>query len=69
LRTKSEELERDLRKKIADLRRQAQDELLSLLTPEQQGKIREMVGEPFEFVEPERRPPNRGPGGAELPRN
>lgn len=51
LRTKSEELDRDIRRKVAEMRRQAQDELLSLLTPEQQAKVREMLGEPFEFAD------------------
>jgi Spy/CpxP family protein refolding chaperone len=51
LRTKSEELDREIRRKVSEMRRQAQDELLSLLTPEQQAKVRDMLGEPFEFAD------------------
>jgi hypothetical protein len=63
LREKAQRIEADLRKKIAELRRQAQDELIALLTPEQQAKYRELVGPPFEFPAPQRpegRPENRG---------
>jgi len=67
LRDKSQQVEQDLRKKIADLRRQAQEELISLLSAEQQAKYRELVGAPFEFPAPQRQPGQPGgrgrPGG------
>ena len=49
LQPKVDEVERESRKKTAEIRRQAQDQVISLLTPEQQAKFRELVGEPFEF--------------------
>ena len=62
LRAKSDELEDAIRKKLAALRAEAQDELLKTLTPAQQAKWKEMVGEPFEFqMEP--RPQGGPPGG------
>jgi hypothetical protein len=70
LREKAQGIEADLRKKIAELRRQAQDELIALLTPEQQAKYRELLGEPFEFPAPQRpqRRPQEGGGPRETPR-
>jgi len=59
LRAKTRELERALRKKLAE-------DLLKELTPEQQAKYKELVGEPFEFQRDERFGPGRGfgaPGG------
>lgn len=59
LRTKARELERALRKKLTE-------DLLKELTPEQQAKYKELVGEPFEFQRDERFGPGRGfgaPGG------
>ncbi|MHB0959815.1 MAG: hypothetical protein ACYC0X_30185 [Pirellulaceae bacterium] len=56
LRTKARELEQQLRKKLVD-------DLLKELTPEQQAKYKELVGEPFEFQQDERMGPGgRGPG-------
>ncbi len=49
LRTKAEQLEAELRQKIAELRKQAQSELLKELTPAQQAQVRERFGEPFDF--------------------
>ncbi len=63
LRTKSEQLEEVLRKKYAELRSQAQNELLQLLTPAQQAKWKEMVGEPFEFQREEFPRPGGVPQG------
>lgn len=68
LRARAEQVEARLRQQMADLRRQAQEELLQTLTPQQQAKWREMVGEPFEFQRDERPmaafgQPGRRPGG------
>ncbi|MFV1964358.1 MAG: hypothetical protein ACC628_02960 [Pirellulaceae bacterium] len=63
LREKAQSIEQDLRKEIAKLRRQAQDDLITLLTPEQQAKYRELIGAPFEFPPPRR--PEGPPGGRE----
>lgn len=49
IRVKSEELEQEIRRKIAEIRKQAQEELLQLLTPKQREKWKDMVGDPFEF--------------------
>ena len=62
LRAKFEEVEREYRRKVAELRRQAQDELLTVLTPEQQAKLRDLMGEPFEFAAVPPRRPEEGPG-------
>ena len=60
LRTKARDLEREMRKKLVE-------DLLKELTPEQQAKYKEIVGEPFEFQQEERFGPRRwrfgGPGG------
>jgi hypothetical protein len=68
LRAKAEEVERETRRKIAEIRRQAQEELISQLTPEQQAKIRELVGDPFEFQTEGPPGPAGGPRGARPPR-
>ncbi len=59
---KAKEIEDQLRKKMAELRKQAQDQLLKSLTPQQQAKLKDMVGAPFEFQEQPR--PQFGGGGA-----
>lgn len=65
LRDKAQEIEAELRRKIAELRRQSQDQILALLTPEQQAKFRDLVGVPFEFQDPPRPAgPDRRAGGA-----
>lgn len=61
LRTKAEQLEAELRQKIAELRKQAQSELLKELTPAQQAQVRERFGEPFDFQRMEM--PQFGRGG------
>lgn len=53
LREKARQLEQELRKKL-------QDELLKELTPQQQAKVKELMGEPFEFQQEEPRGPQRG---------
>jgi hypothetical protein len=56
LREKARLLEQELRKKM-------QDELIKELTPQQQAKVKELVGEPFEFQQEEIRRPQRGADG------
>ena len=73
LRTKVEEIEQETRKQEAELRRQVREKVIQLLTPEQQKKLKEMIGEPFTFEMqgPPQRPgqpggfgqPQGGPGG------
>jgi hypothetical protein len=57
LRKKAEEVEAELRQKVNQLRKEAQDKLLSVLSAEQRKKFEEMIGEPFEFQRTE------GPAG------
>jgi Spy/CpxP family protein refolding chaperone len=53
---KQEEVQASLQEKMAKLRQEAQDELLSVLTPAQQAKLKSMIGETFTFAQ-------GGPGG------
>ena len=62
LQAKARTIEAKLRAQIAKLRQQAQDELLSTLSPAQQREFKDLVGKPFTFVEPERGQ-GRGRGG------
>jgi Spy/CpxP family protein refolding chaperone len=55
LREKAQKLEEELRKKMAELRLEAQKELLKELTPKQQAQWKEKVGEPFEFQQTQQR--------------
>jgi len=57
---KADEVNKKLEEKITQARRDAQDEILSVLTSEQQAKIKEMIGEPFAFEESEGRFAGRG---------
>jgi len=65
IRAKAEQLEAELRQKLAELRNKAQEELLKELTPQQQAKFKDMVGEPFEFQQPQFG--RGGPGGPGAP--
>ena len=49
LEAKRREIEEGLREKVATLQKEAQDELISVLTPSQQAKLRELLGESFEM--------------------
>jgi Spy/CpxP family protein refolding chaperone len=49
LKEKSEEVEKELRKKIEEARQEAIKDLLSVLTPAQRKKYEELMGEPFEL--------------------
>lgn len=73
LRTKVEEIQRETRKQEAELRRQEREKVIRLLSPNQQKKLKDMVGEwfTFEMQGPPQRfgqpggfgPPQGGPGG------
>jgi Spy/CpxP family protein refolding chaperone len=67
LREKAAELDEQVQKKYAELRKQKQIELLKTLTPAQQAKWKDMVGEPFEFRRPGQ-PPAGGDRGKPTPR-
>lgn len=56
IKDKAESVKVDLEKKIEALRESARDEVLSVLTSDQQSKIKEMLGDSFEFQQ-------RGGGG------
>ena len=62
LQKKAEELEAEMRDKLAKLRDEARKELLGVLSPAQQKKFEEMVGDSFEFQQ-SRGFGGRGPGG------
>lgn len=62
LRAKAEQLQEELRAKMAELRKESDDELVKMLTPEQQETWKKMVGEPFE-MEMDRGDFQGGPGG------
>lgn len=57
VKAKAAEVQEALQKKIEQAREDAQQEILSVLTPEQQAKIKELLGESFKFEE------RRGWGG------
>lgn len=59
LRDKAQELDNELRKKTAELRKQAQEQLIASLTEEQRKQFKELIGEPFEFKDE----PGQGFGG------
>jgi hypothetical protein len=63
LREKSAELEEQVQKKYLELRKQKQVELLKTLTPAQQAKWKDLVGEPFEFQRPGQPPAGGDRGG------
>ncbi|MEK6235991.1 MAG: hypothetical protein N2C14_14885, partial [Planctomycetales bacterium] len=44
-----EKAEKELQEKIAKLREEARDQVLGVLTSDQQTKFKKMIGEPFEF--------------------
>ena len=66
LKAKQEEVQASLREKMAKIREEAQNELFSVLTPEQQAKLKSMIGTPITFS-PQQfgggGPGGRGPGG------
>lgn len=54
LKKKRAEVEEKLRKKLDQLRKEAQDEIFSVLTPAQRDTLKELVGREFEFKSPPR---------------
>jgi hypothetical protein len=68
LRKRAEEIERQTQQKIAEIRRQATEDVVKALTAEQQTKFRELVGETFEFQNEVFAPgPPPGQGGPPQP--
>ncbi len=69
LQAKAAGAEEKLRQQVAQLRAEMQDELLKSLSPAQQAKYRDLVGEPFEFAQEERGGGGGrgGPGGGGRP--
>jgi len=63
LQAKQEEVQKKLAEKIAKARQEAQDEILSVLTPEQVKKIKDLIGEPFEMQRQRGGPGGRGAQG------
>jgi Spy/CpxP family protein refolding chaperone len=59
---KAKAVREDLEKKISNLRKQAEEEVLSVLSKEQQDKYKELMGEPFEFTPPQFGMMGRGGG-------
>lgn len=52
LKTKAEEVEKKLRERVAKLRKEAEEELLSVLTPDQKSQYNDLAGDPFELQLP-----------------
>jgi Spy/CpxP family protein refolding chaperone len=71
LQTVQKEADEELRKEIEQLRKKIGDKILAVLTPEQQAKWKEMIGNPIEFAPPQFGRGGRGgpPGGAPNPGN
>jgi hypothetical protein len=59
LREKAQGLDEEVRKKTAELRKQAQEQLIASLTEDQRKQFNELIGEPFEFKDE----PGQGFGG------
>lgn len=66
IRAKADQVEQEMRQKLAELRKEAQDKLLAELSASQRAQFNEMVGDPFEFQRTEQRGfggPQGGDGG------
>jgi len=61
LEEKNEEVQKELNEKIAKMRKQAQEEIFSVLSKEQRSKLKEMMGDDFEMQQQNGRG-NRGGG-------
>jgi Spy/CpxP family protein refolding chaperone len=59
------EVDRELREKIEQLRREAQDKILGVLSPEQRDRFKELTGEPFQVRRGGGRPFGRGGEGGQ----
>ena len=64
LKKKRAEVEEKLRQKLDQLRKEAQDEIFSVLTPAQRDTLKELVGREFEFKSTLRQMPMPGPASA-----
>jgi Spy/CpxP family protein refolding chaperone len=53
LEAKSQEVQAALQEKIQKLRQESEEEVLSVLTPAQQAKLKQMSGAPFTFSQPQ----------------
>jgi Spy/CpxP family protein refolding chaperone len=62
IREKSEQVQKDLQEKISQLRVDARNQLLDVLTPDQRAKLEAMLGAEFALPEPQFGPPG-GRGG------
>jgi hypothetical protein len=51
LERKIEQVEREVRRQLMELRQRTQRELMAVLTPAQQEEFQRLVGEPFDFVD------------------
>ncbi|MBL8892091.1 MAG: hypothetical protein JNL67_19100 [Planctomycetaceae bacterium] len=69
LETKAQELDKEMKKRIEELKKKAQTELLNELNPDQRKKLEEMLGKEFDYQASERPPVIRrtisGRGGSE----
>ncbi|MBL8853218.1 MAG: hypothetical protein JNK57_04510 [Planctomycetaceae bacterium] len=54
LEKKAEELDKEMKKRLEDLKKKAQADLLGELNPDQRKKLEEMMGKEFEYQAPER---------------
>ena len=63
VKAKSEEVQKDLNAKIEKLREEARDEILSVLSTDQQAQIKTMMGDNFEFEQRGGRGGDRGGAG------
>lgn len=63
LRAKQEEVQASIREKFEKIRQEAQNDLFSVLTPEQQAKLKSMIGSPITFSPPQFGFGGGGPGG------
>lgn len=62
LEQKAEELDKEMKKRVEELKKKAQAELLNELNPDQRKKLDEMLGKEFDYQAPERPRMIRTPG-------
>jgi hypothetical protein len=67
LEKKAEELEMEMKKRVEELKKKAQADLLGELNPDQRQKLEEMLGKEFDYQAPERRSVIRRSGSAPKP--
>lgn len=54
LEAKAEELDKEMKKRVEELKKKAQSELMNELNPDQRKKLEEMMGKEFDYQAPER---------------